>query len=249
MILDCLIVNVDTGNGTYRMIVSYSTNKLDTNNRLNSNVSVWVRGVRKDFARNDRLGSSDLTFSFKESKPRAYPFDAHIGEFDVSGLYIVNGIQSDLPFRIGLDIAVPGFKLRKEYISTNPSFVITKFSIIRSNITIGFSLFIVMLNWLLSLIMAFLAIQILIKNRPVPPPLIVPGLALLFALPQLRSVQPGVPPIPATSDVVGFFWNICFRHDYHLVLHTPLQVTDIDLNQPKYQERQKKRTPYLYLTF
>jgi len=32
--------------------------------------------------------------------------------------------------------------------------------------------------------------------------------ALIFALPALRNVQPGVPQVGAYCDVVGFFWNV-----------------------------------------
>ena len=32
--------------------------------------------------------------------------------------------------------------------------------------------------------------------------------AVLFAIPQLRNVQPGIPSIGCASDTVGFFWNM-----------------------------------------
>ncbi len=41
---------------------------------------------------------------------------------------------------------------------------------------------------------------------PLPPPL--PAATLLFALPAVRAVQPGVPDVGAVIDVVGFFWNM-----------------------------------------
>jgi hypothetical protein len=31
---------------------------------------------------------------------------------------------------------------------------------------------------------------------------------MLFALPAIRNIMPGSPPIGCTADVVGFFWNI-----------------------------------------
>lgn len=31
---------------------------------------------------------------------------------------------------------------------------------------------------------------------------------MLFALPNIRSTQPGLPPIGCTADIMGFFWNI-----------------------------------------
>jgi len=46
------------------------------------------------------------------------------------------------------------------------------------------------------------------KARVVSAPLLALPLVLIFALPALRFVQPGVPTVGAYSDVVGFFWNV-----------------------------------------
>eukprot|EP01124_Arcella_intermedia_P036774 TRINITY_DN9702_c0_g1_i2.p1 TRINITY_DN9702_c0_g1~~TRINITY_DN9702_c0_g1_i2.p1 ORF type:complete len:385 (+),score=40.00 TRINITY_DN9702_c0_g1_i2:188-1342(+) len=46
------------------------------------------------------------------------------------------------------------------------------------------------------------------KARQVSAPLLAMPVALIFALPALRNVQPGVPQVGAYCDVVGFFWNV-----------------------------------------
>ncbi|KAI9145140.1 hypothetical protein BKA69DRAFT_665394 [Paraphysoderma sedebokerense] len=83
-----------------------------------------------------------------------------------------------------------------------------EFDLKRSQLTQFFAIFVVILNWLLSLIMGFFAVQVLLKNRKVEPGALVPPCALLFALPSLRNVQPSAPPVGATTDILGFFWNM-----------------------------------------
>lgn len=89
------------------------------------------------------------------------------------------------------------------------TYIVSRFWLKRSYVTIGFSLFIMTLNWCLSLVMMGLALQILVKKRDIPAPLLVPPCALLFALPSLRNTQPGAPPIgEAVCDILGLFWNM-----------------------------------------
>jgi len=46
------------------------------------------------------------------------------------------------------------------------------------------------------------------KARIVSAPLLALPFILIFALPTLRNVQPGAPPVGSYSDVIGFFWNV-----------------------------------------
>ncbi|KAJ2805783.1 hypothetical protein H4R21_001127 [Coemansia helicoidea] len=78
----------------------------------------------------------------------------------------------------------------------------------RQHTTKGFSLFVVILSWALSLCQLFIAAQSLIRNRPVVPPMLAVPATMLFALPSLRNVQPGVPPIGIVLDFAGFYWNM-----------------------------------------
>lgn len=44
------------------------------------------------------------------------------------------------------------------------------------------------------------------RKRDVPPPVIALFATMLFALPSVRNLQPGVPPIGASVDIIGFYW-------------------------------------------
>ncbi|KAJ9054003.1 hypothetical protein DSO57_1019016 [Entomophthora muscae] len=70
-----------------------------------------------------------------------------------------------------------------------------------------FCVFIVMLMWLLSLAIFGMAIAVSVFSTSRPNGAYLGlGLACLFALPNLRSTQPEVPPLGALIDVIGFFW-------------------------------------------
>ena len=72
-----------------------------------------------------------------------------------------------------------------------------------------FSLFIVVLMWLVSLAMFIIALNFTISNsREVHYD--VPGLAigLLFAIPFVRDVQPNIPTVGISIDMLGFFFNM-----------------------------------------
>ena len=71
-----------------------------------------------------------------------------------------------------------------------------------------FSLFISILMWLLSGSVFWLATTLCLRRRKVEPPTIAVSTTMLFALPAIRNVQPGNPPIGSTSDFIAFFWAL-----------------------------------------
>jgi len=181
-----------------------------------------------------------------------YPFDEYQSTAYFS-LYrsVELANRTKLPLGIAITAAVQGFRIKSDGSSTafididgsdEVGFVC---SIRRSPITIGFSTFITVLMWLISLVMFTVAMDVVVgaaassrtvvpewvfkkknrteeeavkifrtkvaayrKARIVTAPLLAMPVALIFALPALRNTQPGVPPVGAYCDVVGFFWNI-----------------------------------------
>ncbi|KAJ3358671.1 hypothetical protein GGF32_010096 [Allomyces javanicus] len=189
--------------------------------RIAQAISVQTRGFRRNYTAKSPLPNEEtVTVPFSRSSIRGYPFDTHTGFFDFSARVLPlpsSNIttRAVLPVHLTVDTRASGFKFVPGFPrvlpgTTNggPLFVEVEFSLQRSNITVGFSLFIIALNWILSLIMGHLALQVLVENRAVPAGLLTPPISLLFALPSLRNVQPAAPPVGATNDVVGFFWNM-----------------------------------------
>ena len=50
--------------------------------------------------------------------------------------------------------------------------------------------------------------HLFLRPREPMPPTIGLTVAMMFALPSLRNVQPDVPMIGSAVDVLGFFWNM-----------------------------------------
>jgi len=81
-------------------------------------------------------------------------------------------------------------------------------NISRSPTTKGFSVFIVILMWMLSLAAVAVTFEVVVRQREASPPLLGMMVGLLFAMPAVRNTQPSVPPIGTLSDVVGLFFNM-----------------------------------------
>jgi hypothetical protein len=72
-----------------------------------------------------------------------------------------------------------------------------------------FSMFVVLLMWLLSTFVVVMAIDhVIVRPRQVLPPTIGFTVSMLFALPAVRNTQPGIPNMGCLVDVAGFFWNM-----------------------------------------
>ncbi|EIE91856.1 hypothetical protein RO3G_16567 [Rhizopus delemar RA 99-880] len=78
----------------------------------------------------------------------------------------------------------------------------------RSTTTLVFSIFICILMWLLSLLMGLFAYQVVFQKRKADAHGCMIGITTLFALPAIRSAQPGIPDVGTVSDILGFYWNI-----------------------------------------
>ncbi|KAL7749553.1 hypothetical protein RI367_005109 [Sorochytrium milnesiophthora] len=173
-------------------------------------VTIAIQSVRVALAARDRPQSVDGKLSFVPSAGfRGYPFDRYTAIFSV---YVRRGDSNTtmVPLQFGLSRSPPGFTMVSYKATTDDQqqMVSVSFTLRRSGTTIGFSVFVIFLMWVLSLVVCFLALQIVLGRREAVPPLLAVPTSMLFALPSLRNVQPGVPPVGVTADVVGFFWNM-----------------------------------------
>jgi hypothetical protein len=96
----------------------------------------------------------------------------------------------------------------KPVIDNDFSRLYTGFVISRAPTQKFFSLFIILIMWIMSLGVFSMSLAHLWYSRKVEAPTIGVVTTMLFALPAVRNTQPGAPPIGCTSDVVGFFWNM-----------------------------------------
>ena len=117
------------------------------------------------------------------------------------------GPNGSIPIGFLTASALQLYNFRSELTDAEDSLYVT-YLITRSITTRIFCVFVVIMMWLLSLNVFYLAVSVWMRGRKVEPPTIAVAGALLFGLPALRNVQPAPPPIGTTADVFGFFWNM-----------------------------------------
>ncbi|KAG0261919.1 hypothetical protein BG011_000539 [Mortierella polycephala] len=155
------------------------------------------------------MRSVDVTMPYMQGATIDYPFDAYKSYFEI----LANKEKEQL-HKIPVSLTFLGMLQSVEFIPTVrlSSDDLYKISIEiftrRSPTTIGFSIFIVMIMWALSIAIGIIAIQVVKKYRVSDEHILTLGITTLFALPALRETQPGIPAIGCAADVLGFYWNM-----------------------------------------
>ncbi|KAI9007083.1 hypothetical protein BC832DRAFT_427668 [Gaertneriomyces semiglobifer] len=71
-----------------------------------------------------------------------------------------------------------------------------------------YSIMITTMLWILSIFVIGVSLVILLQRRVAEPPVIAFTAAILFAIPNVRNAQPGVPGIGCNLDVYAYLWNV-----------------------------------------
>ncbi|KAI8597337.1 hypothetical protein EDD21DRAFT_447104 [Dissophora ornata] len=155
------------------------------------------------------MRSVDVTMPYMQGATIDYPFDAYKSYFEI----LANKEKEQL-HKIPVSLTFLGMLQSVEFIPTvrlsNDDLYKISIEIFtrRSPTTIGFSLFVVMIMWALSITIGIIAIQVIRKHRVTDEHVLTLGITTLFALPALRETQPGIPAIGCAADVLGFYWNM-----------------------------------------
>jgi len=107
--------------------------------------------------------------------------------------------------------AVQGFLVDSSFqgLSDDGSRVKVTLTVRRSATSKAFAAIIFLVMWALSLSIFIAAMSVWFREKTVELGVIAMSTGLLFALPNVRNSQPGIPPIAGTtSDMIGFFWNV-----------------------------------------
>jgi len=152
-----------------------------------------------------------------------YPTDSYVNDFYISvttydplnrtraamAIAAASATHGTVPFGVLAYATMQNWRFNYTFMKTksSPSLEV-EFIAKRSATTIGFSIFITILMWILSLAAMLITVQVVVRGREVIPPLIAVMVALLFALPSVRNTQPNVPPIGTRLDVLGLFFNM-----------------------------------------
>ncbi|KAI8846404.1 hypothetical protein BC829DRAFT_266123 [Chytridium lagenaria] len=172
------------------------------------------------FTKNNLMPSREIAFGFISGDFNHYPFDVYSSTpIMISGKYN-NGNASDLqdvPLRVEFTGSILSYTVEApgldDLTATDEFEAVYRGQLIEMDIvikrafaTIFFSIMVMFILWLLSLLVLGVVIQIYIRDRKVEPPTAGIVVTLLFALPAVRNAQPGAPQIGCISDIVSFFW-------------------------------------------
>jgi hypothetical protein len=139
-----------------------------------------------------------------------YPFDVHSSDFY---LYFTNpkDEKEGIPMAINFYGAVSGYNVDVDYIpqaefESSDTYMGLRVSISRSVITKSFSIFLMIAMWLIGLVVFTMTMAVFWQPRPLEFGMFTLIAGMLFALPAVRGLQPGVPPVGGLSDFLSFFW-------------------------------------------
>ncbi|CAO3573369.1 unnamed protein product [Mortierella alpina] len=176
---------------------------------LTAAISVSLFYTTLTFPEAQIMRSVDVTMPYMQGATIDYPFDAYKSYFE-----IMANLEKEQLHKVPVSLTFLGMLQSVEFIPTvrlsNEDLYKIAIEIFtrRSPTTIGFSLFIVMIMWCLSISIGIIAIQVIRKYRVSDEHVLTLGITTLFALPALRETQPGIPAIGCAADVLGFYWNM-----------------------------------------
>jgi hypothetical protein len=145
-----------------------------------------------------------------------YPFDRYTGElWFLAQTGQREGQCSDpLPILPAIFGALQGFTVSSSVEPSavngvNYSYINIKFTARRTGVSIAFAILLFTVMWCLTASIVLLTAWIWITGRRVELPVLIISTALLYALPNIRNGQPGIPPRAGIiGDLVGYIWNV-----------------------------------------
>jgi len=172
---------------------------------------------------NIQIIADEQTFNFPQDKvlpiqsfsldaggnPNNYPFDSYQAYTIITAF--IPSTNTDISLTVYVQSATQGFTYTTLFqpVSDDGSTVLIGFDIRRSATSRTFAAIVFLLMWFLSLSIFIAAMSVWFRGKNTELPLVAISTALLFALPNIRNSQPGVPStVGTTEDMVGFLWNI-----------------------------------------
>ncbi|KAF7372820.1 hypothetical protein MSAN_00488000 [Mycena sanguinolenta] len=148
-----------------------------------------------------------------------YPFDTYTSTIDILAIYQVLDPNSRprYPCRNYVNwTTAPDCSLTVQQslegwhasVLLNQSSPILQITVKRDGVIIGLACLLFAVAWLLSLAVCFITMFVIWHRNEPRFDLVATCATLLFALPQLRNAEPGIPATPVLFDAIGYLWNI-----------------------------------------
>jgi hypothetical protein len=147
---------------------------------------------------------TDVTISLYDGEPTEFPFDSYQGFLQLAVTEGPNG--PPVPLQLNFGGGLQGLVVHAEPEGAALGVIGVGFRLSRSLTTIGFAVFVMLVQWALALVVIQLVRSVLSGERKVELAMFTWLGAMLFAFPALRGAAPGSPPIGALSDYLAFFW-------------------------------------------
>ncbi|KAI8892798.1 hypothetical protein BC833DRAFT_610616 [Globomyces pollinis-pini] len=177
--------------------------------QLNGKILCTVDSRTLSFPDNEIMATKDIDTTIQTGNPNDYPFDTYESNFFFQCQQATDKVKLPLSISVVNSLEEWWIDMKLTDLSGNNfSIVGLKVVLSRAPTQKFFSLSIISLMWVISLGIFFLAISHFIFNKRVEAPTLGVVTSMLFALPAVRNMQPGAPPIGCTTDVIGFFWNV-----------------------------------------
>lgn len=185
---------------------------------LTLNVNSATGKTEAAFKKGDRMNPMDVTLSL-DGDATEYPFDSHEATL---WIYLAKPVKveqtdgdktvaetnyEDVPISVDYTGALSGYKI----IASEPAEKVEgvcqiDMTVSRSGSVQGFSIFIMIVQWLLAAGALLVTLSVIVRKRKVELAMFSWLAALLFALVPLRNAMAAVPPIGTYSDFLSFFW-------------------------------------------
>jgi len=189
-------------------------------------------GLTKEEIKVSSLVSSyDVVTSLIDSQVSIYPFDNYkarlglqmgtpVGGAPEGAFDDPTGAESPgntdvaaVPTQVEVEATLHGYKIvakpvvsREDVPGGDATQVIVTFEVRRSGSTRFFAVFVMVLMWAIAIGVLWITLSVFFRRREVEVAFLSMFGIVLFALPNIRNVQPGAPPIGSLTDVLAFFW-------------------------------------------
>lgn len=207
------VFSASTGMLTVRIKLQATPDLLNSRGLLNEAIDVRVvddEGVHLvQFESGDPLTAEEISLQM-DGDVNNYPYDTYKGNFSLLAESVsASGKLTPLTLAMGAEHAETGwftkYKIQRE---ASDEAKVTVVSMNREPFQIGFALILGALMLLLTLMAVYVGILV-ITNRRVSDPGVVGWLVgIVFALPFVRLIMPGDPPLGCLLDVEMFAWSM-----------------------------------------
>jgi len=158
------------------------------------------------FEKGKIMEPADVVIPISEGQVSDYPFDRHKSFLELEMTSTANP-PTKIPIMVHLWSDMAGFNTNAYPIPENTaSYVGINITVERSITTTLFSIFIMLGMWSVGIIVLLQARIVQVKGDMVELGMFTYNAALIFALPAVRNIQPGIPPVGTLSDFMAFFW-------------------------------------------